>query len=511
MAFLADPASHDLAEGEVRRIDTHAAIVFLAGARAYKLKRAIKLPFLDYSSLARREAACRAELRLNRRTAPDIYLDVSPVTRGPDGRLGFGGNGETLDWVVVMRRFDDSRLLDRLSRAGPLGTALAISLAEAIATFHARAEPAADGADAAEMRRTVEVAVASLRLYGDGVFAPGAVESLVSELAAELDTRHEVLNRRRAEGHVKHCHGDLHLRNIFLENGRPVIFDAIEFDDRLARTDVVYDLAFLLMDLWHRGLRSEANIVLNRYLLLTDDCGSLEPLPLFLSIRAAIRAHVSAMTAETQPDAVQAAALRQEAGEYLGLARELLLPAAPRLIGLGGYSGTGKSTLARALAPLFRPPPGAIVLRSDEIRKRLLGAAPEAALDPSAYTPEISARVYDALRRQAACVLAAGYTAIADAVNDRQDSREALADLAAAADVPFTGLWLAARPEVMAARIASRGADASDATAEIMQRQVDTGSVPTDWPHLDAEADFPDLLAAAQVQLDNGGSDHEAP
>ncbi len=511
IAFLADPESHGSAAGAVRRIDTHAALVFLAGERAYKLKRAVRLPFLDFSTLASREAACRAELRLNRRTAPEIYREVAAITRQADGRLAFGGDGEILDWVVVMRRFDDSQLLDRLAQQDRLGPELALSLAEAIADFHDRAEPAADGADADQMLRIVEGNAASLRQLAGPIFDRGAVEGWIATALARLEANRSTLDERRRTGNVRHCHGDLHLRNIFLENGRPVIFDALEFDDRLARTDVMYDLAFLLMDLWHRGLRLEANQVLNRYLLLSDDIAGLEPMPLYLSTRAAIRAHVSATMATAQQSQAAARSLRREAGDYLDLARHLLLPTTPSLIGIGGYSGTGKSTLARGLAPLFSPPPGAVVLRSDEIRKRLLGVAPEDPLDVAVYAPEVSAEVYEILRRRVGRVLAAGYVAIADAVNDRDDSRAALAEVAREAGTGFTGLWLAAGPEDMAKRIESRGVDASDATVEVMRNQIARGSVPETWPHLDAGKTFELLLAEARRRLAEAGIALESP
>lgn len=509
--FLLDPRTHGVGPGEVEHVETHIAVVVLAGDRAYKLKRAVKLPFLDFSTLERRETACRAEIRLNRRTAPQIYLGVVAVTRVPDGSLALDGEGPAVDWLVAMRRFDQSRLLDRMAQRGALEPPVALSLAAIVARFHEQAPEAQDGADAEEYRHIVEGNDEMLRRFTDDVFEVGAVADLSRTSVRRLDALASLIAARRAQGRVRHCHGDLHLRNIFLDGDEPVLFDALEFDERLARIDVMYDLAFLLMDLWHRGLTDFANAVMNRYLLLSGDYEGLTLMPLFLSLRAAIRAHVSAATAESVEEADTAARLREEARAYLALAREHLAPAAPRLIAIGGYSGSGKSTLARALAPRLPPPPGAVIARSDEIRKTLMGAAPESPLEQAAYAPSVSRRVYAEMRRIASEALAAGYSAVADAVHDRVGSRRQVAAVARHADVSFHGFWLEASPELMARRIEGRAADASDATAAVMQEQRRRGSRAGNWHHLNGEHDVSVLLAqvleclAAATSKPDGG------
>ncbi len=483
------------------RIDTHVAMVFLAGSRAYKLKRSIKLPFLDFTTLARREAACRAEIRLNRRTAPEIYQAVRAITAEEGGGLAFDGAGPVVDWVVAMRRFDDTKLLDQMASAGDLTAADALALAQTIADFHARAEPAPDGADAAEIGRVIKLNSEALGRYKDTVFDGASVATLRRLSLARLDALGGCLAARLRQGRVRHCHGDLHLRNIFLGDQGPVIFDALEYDDRLARTDVMYDLAFLLMDLWHHGLSELANRLLNRYLLLTEDYGGLEPLPLFLSVRAAIRAHASADMALTQAAASQRRALQREALDYLALATVLLRPARPRLVAVGGYSGSGKSTLAGALAPSFRPPPGAIVLRSDEVRKRLMGVMAEAPLGPEAYGANVNARVYAELHGLAERVLSLGYVAIVDAVHDLPSGRRELGRIADKAGVPFAGYWLSAGAKTLARRIEARGPDASDATPAVMRRQLKRGRPPGNWRHLDSEARPEAILETVHAEL----------
>ncbi len=310
-----------------------------------------------------------------------------------------------------------------------------------------------------------------------------------------------LIEARRAAGKVRRCHGDLHLGNICLFDGEPTLFDCLEFSEALASIDILYDLAFLLMDLVHRGLGGFANRVLNRYLDRTLEDDGMAAVPLFLSLRAGIRAHVTATALERQPDPDMAAGMREAALAYLDLAERALDPAPARLVAIGGVSGSGKSTLAAALAADFSPCPGARLLRSDVTRKLWCGVAPETPLPESAYRPEISRLVYDALQRKAAIALAAGYSAIVDAVYLRPAERDALADLARQAGVPFSGLWLEAAPAAMAERIRSRRHDASDATAAVMARQLEQDPGPIDWTRLDAGGGAQATLAAARRAL----------
>ena len=229
---------------------------------------------------------------------------------------------------------------------------------------------------------------------------------------------------------MRHCHGDLHLRNICLFDGEPTLFDCLEFSDAMATIDVLYDLAFLLMDLWHRDLRNEANLVLNRYLDEADESDGLPLVPFFMALRAAVRAHVTATAAEEASDEEAAAARRREAQAYFDLALALLEPKPAMLVAIGGFSGSGKSTVAAAVAPVIGPPPGARILSSDRIRKRLFGVAPETRLPESAYSPEVSERVYALLAEEAERVLARGHGVVCDAVLDRAADRARFAGIA---------------------------------------------------------------------------------
>ncbi|HLY46995.1 MAG TPA: AAA family ATPase [Stellaceae bacterium] len=504
IAFLRNPSSYPPATGPVEVIETHASLVFLAGRRAYKLKRAVKYPYLDFSTLARRRAACTAELRLNRRTAPSLYLEVRAISRAADGAIVWGrppGAGEPLDFVVVMRRFEQGDLLDNVARAGRLSEPVLYALAAHVAAFHAKAQARPEHGGAAAMRAVAEENFAVLRASRAAGFAEGQVERLAAAVADELSRHAALLDRRRAAGRVRRVHGDLHLRNVCLVDGKPLLFDCIEFSEDIATVDTLYDLAFLLMDLDHSGHPAFANLVLNRYLDLSEEDDGLALLPLFLSLRAAIRAHVTATMAEHGWGGGDPSAARAEARRYLAEAEAVLAPQPARLVAIGGLSGSGKSTVAAALAAALGRRPGARVLRSDVLRKLRLGEDPESPLPPAAYTPEVTARVYRDLCERAAAALDAGWPAVIDAVALREEERQAFAAVAAAAGVPFTGLWLEAPRATLRARLVARRGDASDASPEVLAEQLGRDPGPLQWLRLDANGDPAATLAAARRAL----------
>jgi len=320
----------------------------------------------------------------------------------------------------------------------------------------------------------------------------------------DLERHAEFLDRRRRDGFVRQCHGDLHLRNIVLLDGRPTLFDAIEFNDEIACVDVLYDLAFLLMDLWKRQLSRHANAVMNGYLTDTGDLAGLALLPLFLSCRAAVRAKTSATAARVQPDARRAIELQELAREYLAMAKDLFVRPQPCLVAVGGHSGSGKSTLALAMAPSIGGPPGALVLRSDEIRKSLCGVPSLQRLGSNGYAPDITARVYRTLAERAALALRAGRSVIVDAVCARPADRAAVEGVAGSASVPFVGIWLDAPRDVLVARTERRGPDASDADAGVVNRQLAEGAGVIRWPRLDASLSAASVLEQAQALVGVG-------
>ncbi len=499
LAWLSDPAAYP-DRPPVDRIDTHSASVFLAGPRAYKVKRAIRYPFLDYSTLDRRRRACEIELRLNRRTAPRLYVEVVPVTRAANGQLAFAGAGAPVEWVVVMERFPQEQLLDRLATTGGVSGRLAPQLPERIAAVHAAAAPAPHRGGTDAMRAVVADNARAFEGAGPRIDATAASAVTMTSNRA-IDRWRDSLDRRRAVGFVRQCHGELQLRNIVLLDGQPTLFDAIEFNDDFACIDVWYDVAFLLMDLLARGLAVQANMIMNQYLFRTGDLAGLPLLPLFLGCRAAIRAKTSLASAAIETDGARRRDSVARAREYLSLATQVLTPVPPRLIAVGGLSGSGKSMLAAALAPGTGGPPGAVVLSSDVVRKALFHLDPDQHLGPDGYTAEATREVYRALLMRAGDVLAAGGSVVVDATFLAADRRREVADLAAAASVPFTGAWLDAPTSILTDRLRQRQHDVSDATVEVLEQQQAGDAGEITWTRLDATRASGDLAALVQAEI----------
>lgn len=494
-AFLGDPATHRR-RGAVKRIDTHGAAVFLAGPDAYKVKRAVRFPFMDFSTLARRKAACEAEVAVNRRYAREIYLGTVPVTRDGAG-LHLGGDGTPVEWLVHMKRFNEYRTLDRVARKGELSPELIAQVAELVRDSYAAAE-VHDGAGVTDALGAVVAETVAELVSAPQVFPADEAARLAAAMTDAYRRARPLLLARGAEGAVRRCHGDMHLRNIVLIDGAPKLFDAIEFDESMATTDILYDFAFLLMDLCERGYRPAANRLLNRYLWgshdLAADLKGLALLPLFLSLRAAVRAKVDALSFL---DINPAPSTRRSALRYFAAARGFLADTPAVLIGIGGLSGSGKTALAAALAPAIGRAPGAVHLRSDIERKRIFGVPETERLPEAAYARETTDRVFAALREQASIALAAGHSVIVDAVHRDPRERGALEAVAAEAGVRFTGLWLDAPVEALVERVSARTGDASDATAAIVARQAAEPIGPVAWHRLNAAGQLEDLTAAA--------------
>ena len=359
--FLSRPASYGLRDGNVQRIETHCSIVFLAADRAYKLKRAIRYASLDYTTDALRMKACEAELLLNRRTAPEIYLRVCSINRDAYGALAFDGPGLALDHVVVMHRFAQSDLFDHLADTGKLTPALMQALGESIARFHAAAETTSAFGGSGAIRRVIadneyELALVAPALDG------ASVRNLSSLTNAAVDGVATLLDRRRAKGRVRRCHGDIRLANICLYEGQPTLFDCIEFSEEIGCIDVLYDLAFLLMDLDLRGRRDLGNVVFNAYLDHAGETDGLRAMPLFLSLRAATRSYALAGGAHRRSDPGQAAHLLASARRHVDAAIGFLAPHHPMLVLLGGSDDCQRAETAAKLAAVVPPAPGARVL-----------------------------------------------------------------------------------------------------------------------------------------------------
>jgi uncharacterized protein len=460
-----------------RVIETSCAWVFLQGARALKVKQPVDYGFLDFSTAEKRRWALERELTFNRVTAPDIYRSVRRITRGGDG-FALDGKGETLDYALEMRAFDPAAVLSEEPQR--VDGALAEELGRTIARFQARAQVRPDGGGVKALGFTIRTNAANLRALTQKLGAK-AVEDVIAATDAAFAAASPLLERRRAAGFARRCHGDLHLGNILLEDGQPILFDCIEFNDLLSEIDVLYDVAFLIMDLGFRGRREAANRVLNAYLdeaarhFAPDLWDGLAALPLMLSARAAVRTHVTAY----QDDLAISR-------RYLASAAALLSPPSPTLTAIGGLPGTGKTTLARRVAPGLGAAPGAVIVRSDEIRKRLAGVGPLDRLPRETYTAQASAQVYDEMMRLGRRIIAAGHSVILDGVFLRREERAAAKAVAAEAGAQFSGFWLEGQPDQLRDRLAARTGDASDAVPAVLDEQLARDPGPIDWEKLDA-------------------------
>ncbi len=462
----------------VETIETHISTVLLAGEHAYKLKKPVDLGFLDFTTAAARQRYCERELQLNRRTAPQLYLDVVPIT-GSVQAPRLGGTGEPIDWAVRMRRFAAADTLDARARAGRLDAACIDRLAAVIALFHIEAPrvPAASPlGSAGVVARWMLDNVDSLREHAAASADRARIDALADWTRRELERRAALLQARRRDGFVRECHGDLHLANIVVVDGAPVPFDCIEFNDELRCIDVLSDLAFTMTDLLDHRLPRLAARLLNAYLEATGDYGGVPLLRLYAVYRALVRAKVALIRAQ-QPAVAPPLRLHQHGdfAAHLALAERLARPDAALLVAMHGLSGSGKTAVAQTLLETL----GAIRVRSDVERKRMFSLAPTARVDAELraelYGAEATRATYQRLAAAARAIVDGGFVAIVDAAFLKRAERDALAALARSLGARCVFVACEAPPAVLRARVAARAAadrDASDATLEVLERQT---------------------------------------
>jgi hypothetical protein len=473
---LRDPAAYSHPVEAVQLVETHISSVLLAGTFAYKLKKPVDLGFVDFRTLARRRFFCAEELRLNRRTAPEIYLDVVPVTRPvPGAPARFGGSGETIDYAVRMRRFASDARLDQQAAAGRLDDTIIDGVASAIAALHAdagRAEPGGNAGTPDTIRHWASTNVSELVELTAGTDWERRIKQLADWTETEFTRRAVTFAERRALGYVRECHGDLHLGNIALIDGRPVLFDCLEFDAELRHIDVMSDVAFVWMDLIEHGHAGLAWRLLDRYLEITGDYGGLATLRFYGVYRALVRAKV-ALLRNRQARGTNSAA-DNEIEPYVVTAENLAHRRTLRLILTCGVAGSGKTTVSQQLLQRI----GAVRVRSDIQRKRLAGVAAadhrHAGLGSALYDPHWSRLTYEDLERVAATIIDAGIPAIIDAAFLRRAEREPFVQLAHRLGARAAIVACEASAETLRKRVAARaarGSDASDATLEVLANQ----------------------------------------
>ncbi|TAK68327.1 MAG: hypothetical protein EPO19_08695 [Betaproteobacteria bacterium] len=477
---LRQPARYPHAATRVELLQTHISCVLLAGDYAYKIKKPVNLGFLDFSTLAARRYYCYEELRLNRRTAPGLYLEVVPIS-GSASAPALGGGGRAIEYALKMRRFAQDALLDRMARRGALAPQHIDALALGLARFHEGIARAGPDVEFGSSGRIFAPALQNFEQLHELVGAKTDLAQLArlgDWSAREHAALAAVFDARKRDGWVRECHGDLHLGNIALLDGVPTPFDGIEFSEDLRWTDVMNDVAFLVMDLIDHRLPRLAFRFLNAYLERSGDYAGLRVLRFYLVYRALVRAKVAGMRAR-QPGLVARArrAIEREYRRHLYLAEQLAAPRHAALLIMHGLSGSGKTTVAQGLAEAL----GAVRLRSDVERKRLHGLAPEArsgsALDAGLYAPGASERTYTRLAGLAREVLAARFPVIVDAAFLKRSWRERFADIARGAGAAFAIVTCAASPATLRARLALRARaarDASEAGLAVLERQFAT-------------------------------------
>ncbi|MDH5469048.1 MAG: AAA family ATPase [Gammaproteobacteria bacterium] len=475
IAGLMAAAACDHPVGEIRLVETHISWVILTGDYAYKIKKPVDLGFLDFSTLDKRRFYCEEELRLNRRLAPDAYLDVLPITGTPEQPV-LGGQGDAIEYAVRMVQFDQDAQLDRVLRRGELEPRQLDAIARLVAGFHKTIAVAGKDSDYGEPA-TVCHAVEENFQQIHKCLPPGEsatqLEHLQAWSAMACDRLDTVFSRRKAGGFVRECHGDMHLRNLAWVDGRPLVFDCIEFNPQLRWIDVISEIAFLVMDLQDRDQARLAWRFLNSYL---EDCGDyagLEVLPFYLAYRAIVRAKVEVIRAAQPAIATdeQSAAMK-EFHAYLQLANNYTLASRPVLIITRGLSASGKSTVTQALLEQL----GAIRIRSDVERKRLYDVPAEidarSGVGEGIYAAEAGRQTYEKLAELAGQVLAAGYTVIIDAAFLKTEQVTQFRKLSESTQVAFVILECTAPADILRQRIAGREKGVSDADLSVLEYQL---------------------------------------
>jgi len=457
--------------------ETHISQVILTGPFAYKIKKPLDFGFLDFSTLERRKRFCEEEIRLNRRLAPDLYLDVVAITGTPEAPQ-INGEGEPFEYAVRMRQFDQSQLFDHLNDAGRLNAAHIDEVGQVLAEFHASL-PAAGSDNPFGTPESVFAPMAQnfeqIRPQLDDPTLQAQLEALEGWTQSTFERLEPLLVKRTEQGAIRECHGDLHLGNIALYEGRVTVFDCIEFNEAFRWIDTINDLAFLLMDLDARGLQPFSARVLNTYLERTGDFQALPLIPFYKAYRALVRAKIALLTLgdEALPQA-EKAALMQRYRDYAQLAEDYTAIPNRFLLAMHGVSGSGKSRISLEVSQTL----GMIRFRSDVERKRLFGLKPEQSSESAPgggiYTADANRQTYQRLAELAGQALVAGFSVTADAAFLKREERRMLENVAEAQGVPFLLIHCEADPEVLRARVGKRaaaGTDASEAGLDILERQ----------------------------------------
>ncbi|MBI1735133.1 MAG: AAA family ATPase [Candidatus Rokubacteria bacterium] len=499
MRALLSPRAYSHAVDRVELIETHISWVLLAGDRVYKVKKPVDLGFLDFTTLTRRRRFCREEVRLNRRLTSDVYLGVVGITGRPP-RVRVGGRGRAIEVAVAMRRLPANRMLDRLVRAGAAEPALLEAIGHVVARFHAGAATGGEIDELAGLptiHRNWAENFEQTADFGEALLRPAWRRQLRSYVDAFLDAGAARFAVRVASGHARDCHGDLQAAHVCCVDPLQ-IFDCIEFNHRFRYADTASEIAFLAMDLDRLGRPDLAMRFVNAYLEASHDYDAVPLLDFYRAYRAFVRGKVLGFQAAARPDAAR------EARDDFALAVRYTEPrVGARLLVTSGVVGSGKSTVARALAARI----GAIVVRTDAVRKHLAGvpltARTGAGLDQGLYAPEMGERTYAEAFRIARELLGAGWSVVIDGAFATAARRDAARRLARQAAAPFTVLWCDAPDPVLAERLRRREGDpteVSDAGAALLAAHRERYEAPAKEPDvvaIDTSRDTASLVERA--------------
>jgi uncharacterized protein len=466
---LCEARAYDHGVATVRSIETHISWVLLTGQFAYKIKKPVNFGFLDFSTLEKRRFYCHEELRLNQRLAADWYLDVVPITGHPD-HPKMDGIGEAIEYAVKMLQFPSPQTLRELAESDELSTDEIDQITSIIVDFHGTIEKADEQSHYGDWHWFVENFDHIRPLLDDRLQLLQLV-TIETWSRDEWTNKSPLMQRRKQQGYVRECHGDLHLGNMILINGKVILFDCIEFNPMLRWIDVISEVAFLVMDLLHLGYDSYAYRFLNRYLQETGDYHGLALLRYYLVYRALVRAKVALLLMAQNADADVCVQARSEYAVFANLAERFTKDSRTVLIISHGFSGSGKSMFASQLAEKI----GALQIRSDIERKRLFGYSAQAAtcsgIDSGVYTQEAGQKTYLRLVELAKIVLEAGFSTIIDAAFLKAEQRNLFWQLASECHVQFFIIDFQAPDETLCERIRQRQNDASEATVDVLHQQ----------------------------------------
>lgn len=485
---------HPVHENPIRLMQTHVSYVLLTGDYAYKLKKPVNFGFLDYSTLEQRHHFCQEEIRLNQRGAAELYLDVLPITQTGD-RFQLNGSGEPVEYAVRMKQFPQETLLTQMFERGELTAELLQDLAKAIATFHAQAATSdyiRSFGEIPKIRQSIDENYDQTVTYIGGPQTQQQFDETQAYTDRFFAERADLFTQRMQQNRIRECHGDLHLRNICFWHDQLFLFDCIEFNEPFRFVDVMFDIAYIIMDLEARQRSDLSTLFLNAYVEQTGDWEGLQVLPLYVSRQSYVRAKVTSfLLGDPSIPADEKQSITDTAALYYRLAWEVTQPKQGKLMIMSGLSGSGKTTTARHLAGQT----GAVHIRSDAVRKHLAGIPLDQRGDDEVYTPEMTQKTYGRLLDLGVTLAAQGYPVILDAKYDRASLRQAVLDVAQRDQIPIEIFHCTAPQDVLRDRLHRRTGDIADATPDILAQQTFDAFTGSEQPYVRTIDTTHDLMA----------------